>query len=173
MIQLKTLKKRTATRSQGVFYKSIVNDEEKEVDKVYLIRWIDNDGRTKLKTVGKHSQGVRITTCIALRNNTISAVTLGNDAPHLTKIKSQLTLNDIAKEYFNSSKAKDIDRLENRFNIHFENNLGKKRIDNITLEDFIMVPFFKTSKTSFLILPLYDTSGNSFAPLGSKLLTAL
>ncbi|WP_321778717.1 TolC family protein [Sulfurimonas sp.] len=37
----------------------------------------------------------------------------------------------------------------------------------------IMVPFFKTSKTSFLILPLYDTSGNSFAPLGSKLLTAL
>jgi len=34
---------------------TIVNDEEKEVDKVYLIRWIDNDGRPKLKTVGKHS----------------------------------------------------------------------------------------------------------------------
>jgi len=135
MIQLKTLNKRTATRSQGVFYKSIVNNEEKEVDKVYLIRWIDNDGRPKLKTVGKHSQGVRIATCIALRNNTISAVALGNDAPHLTKIKSQLTLNDIAKEYFNSSKAKDIDRLESRYNIHFENNLGKKRIENITLED--------------------------------------
>ena len=86
MIQLKTLNKRTATRSQGVFYKSIVNDEEKEVDKVYLIRWIDNDGRPKLKIGGKHSQGVRIAICIALRNNTISAVALGNDAPHLTKI---------------------------------------------------------------------------------------
>ncbi|WP_294966848.1 cache domain-containing protein, partial [Sulfurimonas sp.] len=31
----------------------------------------------------------------------------------------------------------------------------------------IMVPFFKTSKTSFLISPLYDTSGNSFCLLGS------
>lgn len=135
MIHLKTLNKRIATKSQGVFYKPIVNEQNKEVDKVYLIRWIDNDLRAKLKTVGKHSQGVRISTCIALRNNTISALSLGNDAPHLTKIKSQLTLNDIAKKYFNSSKAKDIDRLESRYNIHFKNNLGKKRIDNITLED--------------------------------------
>ena len=135
MIQLKTLNKRIATRSQGIFYKPVVNEEEKEVDKVYLIRWIDRDGREKLKTVGKHSQGVRIATCIALRNNTISAVSLGADAPHLTKVRSQLTLNDIAKEYFNSSKAKDIDRLENRYNIHFKNSLGKKRIDNISLED--------------------------------------
>ena len=36
----------------------------------------------------------------------------------------------------------------------------------------IMVPFFKTSKTSFLISPFYDTSGNSFTPSGSKLLAA-
>ena len=55
MIQLKTLNKRIATRSQGVFYKPVVNEEEKEVDKVYLIRWIDKDGREKLKTVTKHS----------------------------------------------------------------------------------------------------------------------
>ncbi len=80
MIQLKTLNKRIATRSQGIFYKPVVNEEEKEVDKVYLIRWIDRDGREKLKTVDKHSQGVRIATCIVLRNNTISAVSLGADA---------------------------------------------------------------------------------------------
>jgi len=123
MIQLKTLNKRIATRSQGIFYKPVINEEEKEVDKVYLIRWIDRDGREKLKTVGKHSQ------------NTISAVSLGADAPHLTKVRSQLTLNDIAKEYFNSSKAKDIERLESRYKIHFKNSLGKKRIDNISLED--------------------------------------
>jgi hypothetical protein len=36
----------------------------------------------------------------------------------------------------------------------------------------IMNPFFKTSKSSFLIPPLYDTSGNSFTPLVSKLLSA-
>ncbi|MEA2091418.1 MAG: hypothetical protein U9O83_03510 [Campylobacterota bacterium] len=32
MIQLKTLNKRIATRSQGVFYKPVVNEKEKEVD---------------------------------------------------------------------------------------------------------------------------------------------
>ena len=37
----------------------------------------------------------------------------------------------------------------------------------------IMNPFFKTSKSSFLIPPFYDTNGNSFAPLGSKLFIAL
>ncbi len=35
-----------------------------------------------------------------------------------------------------------------------------------------MNPFFKTSKSSFLIPPFYDTNGNSFAPLGSKLFLA-
>jgi len=33
-------------------------------------------------------------------------------------------------------------------------------------------PFFKTSKTSFLIPPFYDTDGNSFSPLESKLFIA-
>jgi len=135
MIQLKTLNKRIATKSTGVFYKSIVNEDKKEVDKIYSIRWIDNDGLPRLKTVGKHSQGVRIAICSALRNNTVSSVSLGSDAPHLTRDKSQITLNEIAKNYFRSSKAKDIKRLESRYELHFKNNLGKRRIDNITLED--------------------------------------
>ena len=53
MIQLKTLNKRIATKSLGVFYKSVVNEQEKEVDKVYLIRWKEKDERPKFKTVGK------------------------------------------------------------------------------------------------------------------------
>ncbi|WP_321778833.1 hypothetical protein [Sulfurimonas sp.] len=53
------------------------------------------------------------------------------------------------------------------------NQNKENKIYKLDLRSNIMVPFFKTSKTSFLILPLYDTSGNSFAPLGSKLLTAL
>jgi len=36
----------------------------------------------------------------------------------------------------------------------------------------IMTPFFKTSKSSFLIPPLYDTSGNSFTPFETRLLSA-
>ena len=135
MIQTKTLNKRIATKSQGVFYKQVVDEKDKEIDKVYLIRWLDEDGREKLKTVGKHSQGIRIEQCKQLRNKTMTAVVLGTDAPHLTKEKSQLTLDDIAQEYFASSKAKDIDRLKSRFDLHYENNLAKKRIDNISIED--------------------------------------
>jgi len=47
-----------------------------------------------------------------------------------------------------------------------------KKYEVIGIVEAIMLPFFKTSKTSFLIPPLYDTSGNSFAPLGSKLFSA-
>jgi hypothetical protein len=36
----------------------------------------------------------------------------------------------------------------------------------------IMNPFFKTSKSSFLIPPLYDTSGNSFTPFETRLFIA-
>jgi len=36
----------------------------------------------------------------------------------------------------------------------------------------IMIPFFKTSKTRFLISPYYDTIGNSFTPLELKLFSA-
>ena len=135
MIQLKTLNKRIATNSKGVFYKQIVDENNKEVDKVYLIRWFDEDGRAKLKTVGKYSQGIRIAYCIEMRNKTLTAISLGAEAPHLTKVKSQLTLNDIADKYFNSSNAKDVDRLRSRYEIHFLNGLGKKRIDNISIED--------------------------------------
>jgi len=135
MVQLKTLNKRIPTKSQGVFYKEIVNEQNRVVDKVYCIRWTDADGISRFKTVGKHSQGIRITTCTTLRNNTLTATTLGHDAPHLTKARALLTLNDIAKKYFKASKAKDADRMASRYKLYFEDSLGRKRIDNITLED--------------------------------------
>lgn len=130
MIQLKTLNKRIATKSQGVFYKQIVDENNKELDKVFIIRWIDEDGREKSKTVGKYSQGIRIAFCVEIRNKTMTTVSLGVDAPHLTKVKSQLTLNDIADNYFDASNAKDVDSLRNRYEIHFLNGLGKKRLNS-------------------------------------------
>ena len=44
MIQLKTLNKRIATKSQGVLCKPVVNEQKKEVDKVYMISLISNKG---------------------------------------------------------------------------------------------------------------------------------
>ena len=40
------------TSSTGIFYKEIINDEKKVVDKVFLIRYKDEIGRDKQKTIG-------------------------------------------------------------------------------------------------------------------------
>lgn len=58
-MNLKTLSKRIPTNEEGIFYKRIINENGKEVDKAYLIRYREND-TDKLKTIGKHSQGIRI-----------------------------------------------------------------------------------------------------------------
>jgi hypothetical protein len=38
-MNLKTLSKRIPTNEEGIFYKSIINDNGKEVDKAYIIRY--------------------------------------------------------------------------------------------------------------------------------------
>ena len=45
---LKTLPKRIPTNEEGIFYKSIINENNKEIDKICLIRYKENDN-DKLK----------------------------------------------------------------------------------------------------------------------------
>ena len=46
---LQTLTKRIPTNEEGVFYKRIINDKGKEVDKVFMIRYRENS-KDKIKT---------------------------------------------------------------------------------------------------------------------------
>ncbi|WP_428738416.1 hypothetical protein [Sulfurimonas sp.] len=55
---MKVLSPKITTSQARVFYKEVVNDENKVVDKVFLIRYRDEIGREKQKTIGKYSQGV-------------------------------------------------------------------------------------------------------------------
>jgi len=80
---------------------------------------------------------------------------------------------------------KQIIARKEQLNITIENlaklsGLGVRTVNRVlsnedvklsTIES-IMNPFFKTSKTRFLISAHYDTSGNSFTPLESKLFSA-
>ena len=50
----------------------------------------------------------------------------------------------------------------------YNRRMGRTRYK--IFEPTIMLPFFKTSKTTFLISSSYDTDGNSFSPLNPKLL---
>ena len=59
------------TSYTGIFYKEVVNDDKKVVDKIFLIRYKDEIGRDKQKTIGKYSQGIRLTYCKAIRDETI------------------------------------------------------------------------------------------------------
>ncbi len=68
---LKTLPKRIPTNEEGIFYKSIINENNKEIDKIYLIRYREKDN-DKLKTIGKYSQGIRINYCKQIRNEIIA-----------------------------------------------------------------------------------------------------
>ncbi len=117
MITLKTLSKRIPTNEEGIFYKRIINENGKEVDKVYLIRYRENN-TDKLKTIGKYSQGIRINYCKQIRNEILMKLRLGEEPPTITKKKKkQITiLDDFAEIYFKEkdSEVKDIEKIKIR-----------------------------------------------------------
>ena len=50
MTSFKMQSKRIPTNEEGIFYKSIINENGKEVDKTYIIRYRENDS-TKPQTI--------------------------------------------------------------------------------------------------------------------------
>jgi len=65
------LSQKIPTSATGIFYKEIINNEKQVVDKVFIIRYKDEIGRDKLKTIGKYSQGIRIPYCKTIRDQTM------------------------------------------------------------------------------------------------------
>jgi len=96
----KTLKKRIPTNEKGIFYKSIIDKKNKEVDKVYFIRYRDSDYKDVLVSIGKHSEGVRLAYCKAKRDEIVTKIRLKEDLPHIAKRKEELRFDDIAYKYF-------------------------------------------------------------------------
>ena len=115
MINFKTLSKRIPTNEEGIFYKSIINENGKEVDKAYIIRYRENDA-DKLKTIGKHSQGIRINYCKQIRNEILMKLRLGEEPPVVAKKKKKniTKLDDFAKIYFKEKEieVKDIEKIK-------------------------------------------------------------
>ncbi len=99
----KTLSKRHRTNSEGVYYKEIVSDDNKIVDKIYLIRWRDENGKERLKTIGRYSEGIREAYCKAKRDEIIVKIRLDEDLPRLAKKKSITTFDTLAYTYFNEN----------------------------------------------------------------------
>jgi hypothetical protein len=80
----KTLAQKIPTNEEGIFYKRIINENGKEIDKTFLIRYREN-GKDKLKTIGKYSSGIRIAYCKQKRIEILNKLHLGEEPPSIIK----------------------------------------------------------------------------------------
>jgi integrase len=138
MINSKTLSKRIPTNEEGIFYKQIINENAKEVDKVYVIRYREND-IDRMKTIGKYSQGIRINYCKQIRNEILMKLRLGEEPPTITKKKKKniIKFDDFAEVYFKEKEleVKDIEKIRKSYINHIKPFLGHKAVDEITSDD--------------------------------------
>ena len=134
---MKTLSKRHPTKHEGIYYKEIIAESGKVVDKQYLIRWRDENDIDRLKTLGKESQGIRLPYCKSKRDEIVVKIRLGEELPHLAKKKNGVTFDEVALRYFSDKKhkTKDCDKEKQRYENHIKTHIGSKHIENITIDD--------------------------------------
>ncbi len=151
-MSLKTLNKRISTSENGIFYKEIVNEKNKVVDKIFLIRYRE-DNKDKLVTIGKYSAGIRIAFCKQKRNEIINAIRLGEDVPIKHKKKQKgILLDDVAEKYFEDlkiySKENTLKDRQNKYFKHLHNDFGNIEIEKIKAEDLEKLQKEKIKKLS-------------------------
>ena len=136
-----TSSKRTPTKTIGVFYKEITNDNGTVIDKQYGIRWNDENGKSRLKNIGTYSSGIRENFCKKLRDEIVVKVNLGERAPKFSEKTMTTTINDMAYEYFEykSATVKDIEKEIRRYENHAKPLIGHIRLDNLTEAKIIEV----------------------------------
>jgi integrase len=126
------------TSSTGIFYKEIINDEKKVVDKVFLIRYKDEIGRDKQKTIGKYSQGIRIPYCKSIRDETIVKIKLGENLPKATAQKPKYTVHDLAIKWLDLKKAnKTYEGELQRYTATLKGLVGSKIAEHMKKQDII------------------------------------
>ncbi len=138
---MKVLSKRIPTKTSGVFYKEIVNDNNTPVDKRYLIRWTDENGKDRLRTIGDYSQGIREKYCKKKLDEITLKIHLGEELPHLAKPKQKLTIQGMADLYFEhkSTTVKDIEKEKRRFKNHLQARVGHILLQNFSETDAIQL----------------------------------
>ena len=155
---LKTLPKRIPTNEEGIFYKSIINENNKEIDKIYLIRYREKDN-DKLKTIGKYSQGIRINYCKQIRNEIITKLRLGETPPIIAQKKQKeiVKLDYFADIYFKEKEfeVKDIEKLRKSYINHIKPFFGNKNVEKITsdqIKEFQKINLKRLKKKTLIMI---------------------
>lgn len=130
-------RKRIPTKTEGVFYKELFNDKGKAVDKKFIIRWIDENGKDRLKSIGNYSAGIREKYCKAKREEIVTKIRLGEELPHIAKPKQEMTIFDMSELYFEykASTVKNIEKEKRRFAIHLTKAIGHVKLHNFSEKD--------------------------------------
>ena len=117
MAKLITLNKKISTNEDGVFYKEIVNENTKVIDKIFLIRYRDHYSDKQL-TIGKYSSGIRIAYCKQQRIDIMNKIRHGENVDK----KTQVRFYDMFRRYIEYSKGnkKTWKQDENAFELHFK-----------------------------------------------------
>lgn len=140
--RLITLSKRFKTNEEGIFYKKIIYEKDKdknidsikEVDKIFIIRYREND-KDKLVTIGKYSQGIRLAYCKEKRNEILNKIRLGESIPVKHKKATKIYYDDLAQNYFIDKKVKK-ERIA-KYGTYIYPIFGKDDIDSITKQKVI------------------------------------
>jgi len=115
MVNLKTINKKIPTKEEGIFYKEVVNEKNKVVDKIFLIRYREHNSDKQL-TVGKYSTGIRVEFCKAKRIDIMNKIRHGEDVGK----SKQVTFDDMFKKYIAWAKnnKKTWKQDQNAFELH-------------------------------------------------------
>ena len=165
---MKILSKKIPTNENGIFYKEIINEKNKIVDKVFLIRY-RQDNKDKLITIGKYSAGIRIAFCKQKKDEILNKIRLGEDIPiKHKKSKKGISLDEIAQKYFedlklhsNSNTSRDI---MSKYNKHLFKPFGELAVDEIKVDDLESLQKIKVKTLSLQtvnqIIELFSTIFN-------------
>jgi len=104
--------------------------------KVFIIRYVDENGKERQKKIGKQSEGIRVERCKQIRDEIITKVRLGEDLPKLARKKDALYFDIVANKYFEykSTRVKDIEKEKARYINHIQKHIGEKLVENISVE---------------------------------------
>jgi len=127
---------RQSTNTPGVWYKDLLNEKGKSVDKQFGIRWRDEDGKSKLKVIGTYSAGIREKFCKIKLEEITTKIRLGEDLPHLAKPKQSMTVTKMMDIYYEHKSAtlKDVEKEKRRFINHLKKPIGGTLLQNLTEE---------------------------------------
>lgn len=152
----KTSSKRVQTTTPGIFYKEVITTtvydmgepKEKVTDKVYMIRY-KIDGKDKLITIGKYSQGIREEYCKQKLNEVLVKERLGEDVGIKHKKQKVFTLQNAFDEYMTWAKGnkKTWGDDEHLYRNHIS-ELGRRELTTLKAKDFEALKQKKIQKLS-------------------------